>query len=214
MIKRENKKIQISRSFILSSQVKRTGIRSKKSSQRTRPSPAFTPSVGEPQGNGRIVGSLLKREYDLWILLNHTRHAIYRLRELELNQYGITVEQARLLFVVNTLGNKAVPTEIARYLFRESHTISSLIGRMEKKEMVKRVKDLDNKKFVNVILTKKGQEILKKTMVMDSLHDIMSGLSQEQQIQLEFCLETLISSAIQQINDKNRLSKLDHWGIY
>jgi len=141
----------------------------------------------------------LEKEYHLWILLNHTRHAIYRARELELNHYDITVEQARLLFVVNALKGKAIPTVIARYLFRESHTISSLINRMEKKQLVKRVKDPDNRKIVKVVLTPKGQEILEKTMVMDSIHQIMSGLSEENLNQLEFCLETLIQRAAHQI---------------
>lgn len=134
----------------------------------------------------------LEIEYNLWILLNHTRHAIYRARELELSQYDITVEQARMLVVVDVLKEKALPTEIARHLFRESHTISSLIDRMENKELVVRVKDPFNKKIVKVRLTPKGQKVLSQVKNMSSLHTIMSGLSPRKQQQLKSCLEILM----------------------
>jgi DNA-binding MarR family transcriptional regulator len=140
-----------------------------------------------------------EKEYNLWILLNHTRHAIYRARESELIQYDITVEQARLLYVVNSLKDKAIPTEIARHLFRESHTISSLIDRMEQKYLVKRVKDLSNKRIVKIILTKKGLKALNETMVMGSIHRIISGLSEEQMTQLDSSLKTLMERASGQI---------------
>jgi len=147
-----------------------------------------------------LIKSLpFEKEYNLWILLNHTRHAIYRARESELTQYDITVEQARLLYVVNALKDKAIPTEIARHLFRESHTISSLIDRMEHKYLVKRVKDPGNKRIVKIILTKKGLKTLNETMVMDSIHRIISGLSEKQMPQLETSLKILMERASAQI---------------
>jgi DNA-binding MarR family transcriptional regulator len=139
------------------------------------------------------------RDYNLWILLNHTRHAIYRARELELSQYGITAEQARLLFVVQILRNRATPGEIAKHVFRASHTISSLVARTEKKGLVKKVKDLDSKKSVRIALTQTGQEALDQVLKMESIHQIMSGLSETKGKQLEANLKILLHRAIQMI---------------
>ena len=137
-----------------------------------------------------------EREYNLWILFNHTRHAIYRARELELDHYGITAEQGRLLFVVQNLGSKATPTEIGKHVFRASHTISSLVDRTEKKGLVKRVKDLNSKKMVRIALTNTGQEVLDRVLEMESIQEIMAGLSETKRDQLEGCLEILYRRAL------------------
>ena len=146
-----------------------------------------------------------ERDYNLWILLNHTRHAVYRARERELNQYGITAEQGRLLFVVANLGNRATPSEIAKHVFRASHTISSLVNRTEKKGLVKRVKDLESKKSVRIALTEQGQEVMAKVLEMDSIHKIMSGLSTARGKELEACLEILIRRAVHLISPDNEV---------
>jgi DNA-binding MarR family transcriptional regulator len=146
-----------------------------------------------------------EREYNRWILLNHTRHAIYRAREMELNQYGITAEQGRLLFVVANLGNRATPSEIAKHVFRASHTISSLVDRTEKKGLVKRVKDLNSKKSVRIALTEQGQEIMGKVLEMNSIHKIMSGLSDAKGKQMESCLEILLRRAMHLISLDNEV---------
>jgi DNA-binding MarR family transcriptional regulator len=149
--------------------------------------------------------SFPERDYNLWILLNHTRHAIYRARELELNRHGITAEQGRLLFVVKDLGQKATPSEIAKHVFRASHTISSLVDRTEKKGLVKRVKDLDSKKSVRIALTREGEAVLNKVLEMDSIHRIMSGLSEAKGKQMEASLEILLRRAVQLISLDNEV---------
>ena len=146
-----------------------------------------------------VSKSVLRKEYNLWILLNHTRHAIYRARELELSQYGITNEQARLLFAVNMLKEKAIPTEIAKQAFRETHTISSLVDRMAKKGLVRRVKDPNSKKIVRIVLTDEGEHILHQAMRRESLHKIISGLSETQYEQTKACLKILMQRALQEL---------------
>jgi len=146
-----------------------------------------------------------ERDYNLWIMLNHTRHAIYRARELELNQYGITAEQGRLLFVVANLGNRATPSEIAKHVFRACHTISSLVNRTEKKGLVKRVKDLESKRSVRITLTEQGKEVMDKVLEMDSVHKIMSGLSDAEGKQMEDYLEILLRRAMYLISPDNEV---------
>lgn len=140
------------------------------------------------------------QDYNLWILLNHTRHAMFRARELELKRYGVTAEQARLLFTIRALGENATPTEVAKQAFKESHTISSLVNRTEKKNLVKRVKNLENKKSVRIVLTDKGENILNQIMRLESIHQIVSGLSKAKRKQLQSCLEILFRRAVQKID--------------
>ena len=79
---------------------------------------------------------------DLWMLMTHTRYAIYRAREKELLRYDVSPEQVGVLFIVQVLGNRATPSEISRFVLRQPHTISALIERMEEKGLVKKMHDL------------------------------------------------------------------------
>jgi DNA-binding MarR family transcriptional regulator len=149
--------------------------------------------------------NISERYYNLWILLNHTRHAIYRIRELELSRYGITTEQGRLLFVLFKLGGSATPTELSKHLFRQSHTISSLVNRMVAKNLVKRMKDPINKKTVIITLTEDGQDILKQVIKIESIESVMSSLSEREIKQLNKILRVLFNKAMRSHGLENRL---------
>ncbi len=73
-------------------------------------------------------------DHDLWLLLTHTRYAIYRAREKELQRYKVSPEQTSVLFIVQALGNRATPSEISRFILRQPHTVSALIERMAKRD--------------------------------------------------------------------------------
>ena len=104
---------------------------------------------------------------------------MYKARTRELFQYGITPAEAAVLVIVQAIGEKATPAEISRWLFREPHSISGLLARMEKQGLVRKVKDLDRKNLVRVVITEKGQQAYQQSTKRESIHRIMSSLSEE-----------------------------------
>ena len=60
--------------------------------------------------------SLVDDEGDrqLQVLLFQARDAIFRAREQELSQYGISTVQAAVLFIIQKIGHRATPAEISR----------------------------------------------------------------------------------------------------
>ncbi len=78
--------------------------------------------------------------YNLWVLLRQTTDIIFKARGKELRQYGITVRQAAILFIIQAIGGKATLTQIANWLFREPHSVSAVLMRMEKDGLINRVK--------------------------------------------------------------------------
>jgi DNA-binding MarR family transcriptional regulator len=138
-------------------------------------------------------------DHDLWMLLTHTRYAIYRSREKELQRYGVSPEQVGVLFIVQALGNKATPSEISRYILRQPHTVSALIERMSEKGFVKKMHDLDKKNLVRVSLTEKGQKIYERSTKRGPIHRIMSTLSDSERTQLRLLLEKLHTQARKEI---------------
>jgi MarR family transcriptional regulator, organic hydroperoxide resistance regulator len=139
------------------------------------------------------------KDQDLWLLLTHTRYAIFRAREKELQRYGVSPEQVSLLFVVQALGNKATPAALSRHLIRQPHTVSALVDRMARRGLVKKVKDLDRKNLVRVVMTEKGQKTYDISTKRGPIHRIMNSLSGDEKVIFKEMLERLLSKARKEI---------------
>jgi DNA-binding MarR family transcriptional regulator len=145
-------------------------------------------------------------DQDLWILLTHTRYAVFRAREKELQRYDVSPEQMGLLFVVQALGNKATPAAISRHILRERQTVSSLVDRMAKRGLVKKFKDLDRKNQVRVMMTEKGKKTYELSSKRGPIHRIMSSLEPQEKKNFQITLEKLLANARKEIGmDKDQL---------
>jgi len=149
--------------------------------------------------------SITDQDHKLWMLLDLVRSAIYKVTEKDLRRFDIMPRQAWVLYVIHVIGDKATPVEISRMLFREPHTISSILNRMEKEGLIRRVKDLDKKNSVRVYMTEKGQQVLDQSLKRDTIHDIMSTLSVEEYRELSSCLNRLLSIALMKLGKEGKL---------
>ena len=87
-------------------------------------------------------------DYDLWLLLAQTRHAMSGARQKEVAKYNITGRQAAVLHILNNVGYEATPARIARWLLRQDHTVFEGLKRMEQKGLIRRVKDLKRRNMI------------------------------------------------------------------
>ena len=142
-----------------------------------------------------MTDSSARQDYDLSALLQQASDALYKAREKELYQYGVSPIGAMALFVIQTVGDKATPAEIARWLFREPHSVTGLVNRMVKEGLVRKARDLDKKNLVKVTLTEKGQQALHQSSESQSIQRILSSLSKEEKQQLGLLLEKLRDGA-------------------
>lgn len=143
---------------------------------------------------------IVSPDFELWALLAQTQHMIFRVRAGELKQYGISVmEFGVLLIIIHIVGNDATPGTIAQWLGRTPQSTSSLLSRMEKGGLVKKIKDLDRKTSVRIVVTERGQQIYDQAKKADSIHRMMSSLSQARRQRLGEDLETLRKSALKEL---------------
>jgi MarR family transcriptional regulator, organic hydroperoxide resistance regulator len=138
-------------------------------------------------------------DQDLWVLFTRARYATFRARERELQRYGITPEQAQLLFVAQAIESEATPARISRLILRQPHTVSAIVDRMEKKGLVKKVKDLDRKNMVRVVLTEKGQKAYEMTSKRGPIHRIMHTLNDEERANFRGYLERVMGKAREEL---------------
>ena len=120
------------------------------------------------------------RDFTSWVTLARTRDAIFKNRVKEFKKYNLSARQSSVLMVLNALDESPTPAEVSRWVFREPHSISDFLKRMERNGLVKRVKDLDRKNMMRVVLTEKGREAIHNARKMESIHKIMSSLTKEE----------------------------------
>lgn len=145
-------------------------------------------------------------DQDMWLLFTHARYAMFRAREKELQRYGVSPEQVGLLFVVQALGNKATPAALSRHILRQPHTVSALVDRMAKRGLVKKVKDLDRKNLVRVVMTEKGQKTYDLSTKRGPIHRIFATLTPEERQEFRETLEKLLAKSRKEIGlDKEEI---------
>ena len=136
-----------------------------------------------------MAGKFTDSEYFyIWTLIRNLSHLLGKVRDRELSQYGITVTQSGILYMIKALGERANPGNIARVLFREPTTVSNTLIRMEKEGLVKRVKDSRRRSQVRITLTEKGERAYQDSTRRESIKRVMSQLPEERCQQIESCL--------------------------
>jgi DNA-binding MarR family transcriptional regulator len=147
----------------------------------------------------------LDPDFNLWILLAQTRALLFAAGEQEVARYGISLMQGWTLFTIKAIGERATPAEIARWLGREPHTVSSLLSRMVDMGLVRKEKSLDKKNLVRIRLTPKGEQIYADGIGMKSMHDILNELTAEDRASLKAALEKLRASVQAKLGRKYTL---------
>jgi DNA-binding MarR family transcriptional regulator len=144
------------------------------------------------------------KDYELWVLLAQAREAMYKARQEELRRYNLSPRQSAVLFIIRAIGDKVTPAEISRWLLRESHSVSEIISRMEKQGLLKKVRDLDRKNLVRIELTEKGSEAYNQAIKRESIHTIVSALSDEERRQFSSTLKTIRDRALKETGKELR----------
>ena len=143
------------------------------------------------------------QEYNLWVRLTQAKDVIFRAREKELSKYEITAMQAAVLFTIKAIiatEGKATPGKISRWLFREPHSISRILSRMENESLVNKTKGSGKKNEIDITLTEKGENAYVQSLTRESIYVIISCLSEEERQQLDSSLKKLFDKGIEYIN--------------
>ena len=137
--------------------------------------------------------------YKLWVLLHQTRDVLHKVREREVDKYGITAVQSAILFIISANKGSVTPSLISNWLLREPHTISSIIGRMEKQGLVEKTRKIGANVELIITLTEKGRQIYEKTSNIESIREMLSCLPEKEREQLHSSLKKLRDKGLSQL---------------
>lgn len=148
--------------------------------------------------------ALEDRDFASWVFMARTRDAIFRNRVKELQKHNLSVRQASVLIVLEELDKKATPAEVSKWVFREPHSVSDFLKRMERDGLIKRIKDLKRKNMIRIEITDKGREAVHNAKKIEPVHKIMAVLSNEEHRQLMAIMQKLWDKALEELRIENR----------
>jgi DNA-binding MarR family transcriptional regulator len=133
------------------------------------------------------------KNHDLWTLFDSAHFAVSRLRLLEIAQYGLTKEQAQILYIIQSHGGAVTMSQISDFSMRQHHSIYTLINRMIKVGLLKKTKTPKDRVF-KIVMTSKAQNKYDK-LRRDSIEMIFSSLKTEDRSKFAECLIELQKTA-------------------
>ncbi|MBN1366547.1 MAG: hypothetical protein JW967_01290 [Dehalococcoidales bacterium] len=129
---------------------------------------------------------------NLVALLDQTNDIIYRAQELEIKIHRITLSQVKVMTILlkGDVKKGVSLADLSKLMLREPNSITTLIQRMAKAELIKKRRDKkENKIFVTI--TVKGRNLMINKVTGESLRVIVSALNEREMQNLRICLNKL-----------------------
>jgi DNA-binding MarR family transcriptional regulator len=128
-----------------------------------------------------------------WILLRQVYNLISKCSDLVFSEYALTTEQHSVLMAIKHIEDPVKVTDVARWLDRSVNSVSMIIDRMVKAGLVRRRRDLPDRRAVRLTITSKAEEaFVPATMAgWDLIQEILAPLSDKDTLTLIRLLELL-----------------------
>lgn len=143
--------------------------------------------------------------FNAWVRLRQAWEAVAQSLEMELDMHQTTLPQIDILIILNASKAPLTPSDIASYTFRELHSVSGLLTRMEKAGYVRKLRSRKDQRVVKIQMQPKGEQLLKKTVGSGFPHArriMMPSLSEEEIKELDQLLKKLRNGALQELGLK------------
>ncbi len=145
-----------------------------------------------------------------WLLLHQTYNMVLKCEDQVFGKHGLTTEQHAVLLAIKYIDDPVTPTDVARWLDRNSNSISLIVERMVKTGLVRRVRDLRDRRSVRLVITSNGKEILDRATVAgwELVQEVLSRLSEEEMHTLIRLLETVREKSFEYLNPEGVMEEI------
>ncbi|MFC1905419.1 MarR family winged helix-turn-helix transcriptional regulator [Chloroflexota bacterium] len=141
-----------------------------------------------------------------WLVCHRACNLIARCEEALFARAGISPQQFGVLYAINEIEEPVTVSKIADFIERDRNTISMIVDRMEKAGLVERTRDLNDRRSVRIVATKKG-----KSLFQHSLNDQIALISrlavafQDGELEVAIrLLENMRESALAELSRKKQ----------
>jgi MarR family transcriptional regulator, 2-MHQ and catechol-resistance regulon repressor len=143
--------------------------------------------------------------HQVWLLLHYAHDLVIKIEEDTFRRKaGVSYQQFLILMVMESFEGPATGVELAHLLQRNANTVSMILDRMEKIDLVKKVRSKTDRRLVHVRMTPTGKEKLAQAIkVGNSLVDsTVTGFSEEELKEFARLLQKLSSQAAREAGMK------------
>jgi DNA-binding MarR family transcriptional regulator len=128
-----------------------------------------------------------------WALLRQTWAVMDKAAETRLAKVGLTPEKVGVLWICRDFPGLLTTAEIARFLSRQSQSVTGLLNRMEEEGLVSRTPKRKGRPFTEVKLTENGLKACNAgvAVIKVLIAETKPALSTEERQQLHTYLESL-----------------------
>lgn len=99
-----------------------------------------------------------RRIHHMWVLLRQASNLMPKYVEPIFAKVGLTYQQYMVIFTIKLLDSPVTISDVANSLDRSVNTVSTIIERMHKDGLVKRVRDSRDRRTVILRVTREGEE--------------------------------------------------------
>ncbi|MGD0205137.1 MAG: MarR family transcriptional regulator [Dehalococcoidia bacterium] len=137
-----------------------------------------------------------------WVTLYQPYNAIFKLTELALLPYNLSLPQLHLLSVLKEEGGILTTGEVGRAMVKSSQTITGLVDRLEVHDFVERKFERRDRRKTWVRLTAKGQRKLEEAMPVANrvAEELLSVFTDKELRELQAKTDKLRSAAMERLD--------------
>ena len=149
------------------------------------------------------VKSLFKQaEHRLWVLCHQTHNLVTKCEEKALTAAGLTPQQFGVMMAIKNIKPPVTPTEVAKWLDRSTNSVSMIVDRMARDGLVRRRRDIRDRRSLRLVITKKGEESFKQAVDpgWELIKHVLSTLTKEEMQILNELLEKMREKAYQYLD--------------
>ncbi|MDP4227999.1 MAG: MarR family transcriptional regulator [Bacteroidota bacterium] len=105
---------------------------------------------------GFIIGGMMRAMF-----------RVLKRRTFELTETKLTIEQFGLLFNIKREGDDIIQKEMADIMGKDPSSMLRMIDSLEKKELIKRVVDTNDRRKNKILITEKGEKTIKQYLKIE-----------------------------------------------
>lgn len=154
--------------------------------------------MAQPEDAAPVQSYAADDPFLLWVLIAQTKDAMLKARQRDYARFGISDDRRAILYIIMTNGGSATPVMIARNLFRELHSVTEMVKRMEKDGLVERRKGTGRSR-VEVVITQQGRHVFEQSRHNETDQRIFSALTKQERERLSQYLWKLRSRVLQDL---------------
>jgi DNA-binding MarR family transcriptional regulator len=146
-----------------------------------------------------------------WLLCHQTYDVIFKCEETVFNKFGLSTQKHAVLMALKYVKGPVTISEVAHWLERNQNGISTLIDRMVKDGLISKKRDRQDRRAVQLVMTKKGQEVLEKSTVAGwkLVRGTLTNFSDEDLRTMNSYMEKMREKALRYANPRQKIAEIE-----